>query len=134
MNAEGLKLTQKLFPDEITLIRAAKEAGAKLTCEVTPHHLFLTEADAQRLGAYGDMRPRLASNADVAARAEAESLSLEHAGRKCRFELFAQVSVRTGAGAVALAAAAAAARLPSRCGDATSNTTITRACPRWHRS
>ena len=53
--------------DEISLIRAAKEAGAKLTCEVTPHHLFLTEADAQRLGTYGDMRPRLASPADVAA-------------------------------------------------------------------
>ena len=53
--------------DEITLIRAAKAAGAKLTCEVTPHHLFLTEADAQRLGTYGDMRPPLASSADVAA-------------------------------------------------------------------
>jgi carbamoyl-phosphate synthase/aspartate carbamoyltransferase/dihydroorotase len=53
--------------DEITLIRAAKEAGAELTCEVTPHHLFLTEADAQRLGPYGDMRPPLASQADVAA-------------------------------------------------------------------
>ena len=51
--------------DEITLIRAAKEAGAKLTCEVTPHHLFLTEDDARRLGAYGDMRPPLASQADV---------------------------------------------------------------------
>jgi carbamoyl-phosphate synthase/aspartate carbamoyltransferase/dihydroorotase len=53
--------------DEIALIRAAKSAGAKLTCEVTPHHLFLTEADARRLGPYGDMRPPLASEADVAA-------------------------------------------------------------------
>jgi dihydroorotase len=53
--------------DEIALIRAAKEAGVKLTCEVTPHHLFLTEADAQRLGPYGDMRPPLASEADVTA-------------------------------------------------------------------
>ena len=53
--------------DEITMIRAAKEAGANLTCEVTPHHLFLTKADAQRLGPYGDMRPPLAAQADVAA-------------------------------------------------------------------
>ena len=50
---------------EISLIRAAKEAGAGLTCEVTPHHLFLTETDAQRLGPYGAMRPPLAAKADV---------------------------------------------------------------------
>ena len=53
--------------DEIALVRAAKEAGTALTCEVTPHHLFLTEADAQRLGPYGDMRPPLASQADITA-------------------------------------------------------------------
>ena len=38
-----------------------------LTCEVTPHHLFLTQADAQRLGPRGDMRPRLATQDDVEA-------------------------------------------------------------------
>jgi carbamoyl-phosphate synthase/aspartate carbamoyltransferase/dihydroorotase len=53
--------------DEIALIRAAKESGAALTCEVTPHHLFLTEADARRLGPYGYVRPPLATEADVAA-------------------------------------------------------------------
>jgi carbamoyl-phosphate synthase/aspartate carbamoyltransferase/dihydroorotase len=53
--------------DEIALVRAAKVAGAALTCEVTPHHLFLTEADAKTLGSYGAMRPPLASSADVAA-------------------------------------------------------------------
>ena len=40
---------------EIALIRAAKRSGAALTCEVTPHHLFLTEGDAQRLGPFGEM-------------------------------------------------------------------------------
>jgi len=50
--------------DEIALIRAAKESGAALTCEVTPHHLFLTEADARRLGPYGSMKPPLAPEAD----------------------------------------------------------------------
>lgn len=53
--------------DEVTLIRAAKESGAALTCEVTPHHLLLTEADAQKLGPYGSMKPPLATEADVAA-------------------------------------------------------------------
>jgi dihydroorotase len=53
--------------DEIALIRAAKQSGSALTCEVTPHHLFLTEADAQHLGSYGSMKPPLATAADVAA-------------------------------------------------------------------
>jgi dihydroorotase len=52
---------------EIELIRAAKEKGRAVTCEVTPHHLFLSTDDLPRLGARGDMRPRLATPADVAA-------------------------------------------------------------------
>jgi carbamoyl-phosphate synthase/aspartate carbamoyltransferase/dihydroorotase len=52
--------------DEISLIRAAKESGATVTCEVTPHHLLLTEADARRLGPFGSMKPPLATDADVA--------------------------------------------------------------------
>ncbi len=50
---------------EIELIRKAKEAGKNVTCEATPHHLFLTVHDAQRLGPLGDMRPKLASQDDV---------------------------------------------------------------------
>lgn len=53
--------------DEIELIAAAKRQGLPVTCEVTPHHLFLSEADGERLGPRGDMRPKLASPADVAA-------------------------------------------------------------------
>ena len=52
---------------EIELIRRAKERGYPVTCEVTPHHLFLTTEDAARLGPLGDMRPRLAPPDDVAA-------------------------------------------------------------------
>ncbi len=52
---------------EIALIRAAKESGAALTCEVAPHHLYLTEADAQHLGPYGHVKPPLATDADRAA-------------------------------------------------------------------
>ncbi len=51
--------------EEIEVIAAAKRQGLPVTCEVTPHHLFLTEADAERLGPLGDMRPRLATQADV---------------------------------------------------------------------
>jgi carbamoyl-phosphate synthase/aspartate carbamoyltransferase/dihydroorotase len=51
--------------DEIELIAAAKARGLPVTCEVAPHHLFLTRADAGRLGPLGDMRPRLAGQADI---------------------------------------------------------------------
>ncbi len=52
---------------EIELIRRAKEQGYPVTCEVTPHHLFLSSDDLPRLGSRGDMRPKLASPDDVAA-------------------------------------------------------------------
>jgi len=50
--------------NEIELIAQAKASGFPVTCEVTPHHLFLTDADAARLGPYGDMRPTLGSVED----------------------------------------------------------------------
>jgi len=51
--------------DEIELIRHAKEKGFRVTCEVTPHHLLLTEADIPLIGAgRGEVRPRLASAVD----------------------------------------------------------------------
>ena len=53
--------------EEIELIAAAKAQRLPVTCEVTPHHLFLTQDDAEQLGPLGDMRPRLASAEDVAA-------------------------------------------------------------------
>jgi dihydroorotase len=49
---------------EIELIRRAKRAGAPVTCEVTPHHLYLTEDDARRLGPLGYMVPTLGTAAD----------------------------------------------------------------------
>lgn len=36
--------------EEVLVIRAAKEKGIQVTCEVSPHHLFLTEDDAERIG------------------------------------------------------------------------------------
>ena len=49
---------------QIAAIRKAKEQGFKVTCEVTPHHLFLTNEDAARLGSLGQMRPPLGNCAD----------------------------------------------------------------------
>ena len=51
--------------EEILLIRAAKERGLPVTCEVTPHHLFLCEDDIPDLGAgRAEVRPRLATRND----------------------------------------------------------------------
>ncbi len=52
---------------EIEMIADAKERGQAVTCEVTPHHLFLTHEDRPRLGPFGEVRPRLATPDDRAA-------------------------------------------------------------------
>lgn len=51
--------------EEILLVRKAKEQGLKVTCEVAPHHLFLTQEDIPALGqGRSEVRPRLASRPD----------------------------------------------------------------------
>ncbi len=52
---------------EIELIRAAKGRGLAVTCEATPHHLFLSEEAYKGGGNRFDMRPKLAAPDDVAA-------------------------------------------------------------------
>lgn len=51
--------------EEILMIKAAKEKGVKVTCEVSPHHLFLTENDIshENPGRW-EVRPRLATPDD----------------------------------------------------------------------
>jgi carbamoyl-phosphate synthase/aspartate carbamoyltransferase/dihydroorotase len=59
--------------EEVLLIKAAKERGLKVTCEVCPHHLFLTSSPifGENGGGQGggpgrkEVRPRLATQADV---------------------------------------------------------------------
>jgi carbamoyl-phosphate synthase/aspartate carbamoyltransferase/dihydroorotase len=57
--------------EEILIVRAAKERGIKVTCEVCPHHLFLTREDIPAISrghpGRGEVRPRLATKEDVAA-------------------------------------------------------------------
>jgi len=51
--------------DEIEIIKSAKQKKIKVTCEVSPHHLFLTEADIARLGEKRSrVAPKLASPED----------------------------------------------------------------------
>jgi carbamoyl-phosphate synthase/aspartate carbamoyltransferase/dihydroorotase len=53
---------------ELELIRLAKQRGAQVTCEVTPHHLFLSQADVSAIRpGRAEVRPRLAPPEDVAA-------------------------------------------------------------------
>jgi len=55
--------------EEVLLIKAAKERGIKVTCEVCPHHLFLSKADIPAIShghaGRGEVRPRLATQNDV---------------------------------------------------------------------
>jgi carbamoyl-phosphate synthase/aspartate carbamoyltransferase/dihydroorotase len=57
--------------EEILLIKAARERGIKVTCEVCPHHLFLSRDDIPALSSghpgRGEVRPRLATREDVEA-------------------------------------------------------------------
>ena len=55
--------------EEVLLIKAARERGIKVTCEVCPHHLFLSEDDIPAISSghpgRGEVRPRLATKEDV---------------------------------------------------------------------
>jgi carbamoyl-phosphate synthase/aspartate carbamoyltransferase/dihydroorotase len=59
--------------EEVLLIKAAKEKRIKVTCEVCPHHLFLTadsplptgEGQGVRMNGRSEVRPRLATQSDV---------------------------------------------------------------------
>lgn len=57
--------------EEVLLIRAAKERGLRVTCEVCPHHLFLTADDIPAISnghpGRGEVRPRLATREDMEA-------------------------------------------------------------------
>lgn len=61
---QRLHVVHVSLKSEIDLIRRAKQAGQEVTCEVTPHHLYLTQADLPRLGPLGQMKPPLAAEAD----------------------------------------------------------------------
>src|SRR3989304_9160393 len=70
---EAIKLAKKfkkkihichITADQLPQVQEAKKAGLKITTEVCPHHLFLTENDVKRLGSLGVMKPPLLSKKD----------------------------------------------------------------------
>lgn len=50
--------------DQIKAVENAKKDGVNITCEVSPHHLFLNKDDVARLGPLGIMKPPLLSKKD----------------------------------------------------------------------
>ncbi len=52
---------------ELEAVKRAKKAKLAVSCEATPHHLFLSEKDAKRLENYARMNPPLRSKRDQAA-------------------------------------------------------------------
>ncbi|HEX8932422.1 MAG TPA: amidohydrolase family protein [Patescibacteria group bacterium] len=50
---------------ELRQVFIAKAKGYNVTCGVTPHHLYLTQADAVKLGSLGNVKPSLKTKKDV---------------------------------------------------------------------
>ena len=70
--------------EEIEIIKAAKIKGMNITCEVCPHHLFLTQDDLNRIGNdKGQVRPCLVTKDDQNALWEnmdyIDSIATDHA-------------------------------------------------------
>src|SRR3989344_4809488 len=67
---DAIKLTKKfkkkihichVTADQLAIIEKAKKEGLPISCEVCPHHLFLTEDNVKKLGPLGIMKPPLMS-------------------------------------------------------------------------
>jgi len=61
------KLNKKFYACHISLESEIKEIRKNrkyVYCEVTPHHLFLTEKDKEKLGKLGDVKPSLKTEKD----------------------------------------------------------------------
>lgn len=71
MHDRPVHIAHVSLQEEILLIKAAKEKGIQVTCEVCPHHLFLTKDDIPGIAPDStgrrEVRPRLGSKEDVAA-------------------------------------------------------------------
>lgn len=60
-----LNLVHMSSEKAFSLIRTAKKKGYDVTCEITPHHLFLTSEDGARIGAWAKVDPPLRSKEHV---------------------------------------------------------------------
>lgn len=62
-----IHITHLSTAGSLELVRTARSQGVKVTCDVTPHHLVLTEEAVAEVGADAKMYPPLRTEADVAA-------------------------------------------------------------------
>ncbi len=71
------------------LIRSARASGVRVTAEVTPQHLVLTDDDVESLGTSGKMNPPIREASDRAALVEAirdgtiDAIATDHAPHDC---------------------------------------------------
>ncbi len=50
--------------EEVELVKKAKSKKQKVTAGATPHHLFLTDKDREKMGSYAEMKPPLRKKKD----------------------------------------------------------------------
>jgi len=66
-----LNLVHMSSKNSFDFIRFAKKRGVDVSCEITPHHLFLTAEDAEKIGPWAKSDPPLRSKEHVVAAWEA---------------------------------------------------------------
>ncbi len=66
-NKARLHICHMSTKEEVAIIAAAKKENKILSCEATPHHLFLTVESAKELGNYAKVNPPLRRKEDAAA-------------------------------------------------------------------
>lgn len=64
-NKARLHLCHMSTKEEAEIVAAAKKESRMLSCEVTPHHLFLTAESARELGNYAKVNPPLRTQEDA---------------------------------------------------------------------
>ena len=62
-----LNLVHMSSKNAFEFIRRAKQKGWDVTCEITPHHLFLASEDGEKIGSWGKVDPPLRSREHVLA-------------------------------------------------------------------
>jgi len=63
-NYQKLHCCHVASKEDIEHAAKAKARGVQITCEVSPHHLFLTQKDVERLRPFGMMKPELGTAED----------------------------------------------------------------------
>jgi carbamoyl-phosphate synthase/aspartate carbamoyltransferase/dihydroorotase len=58
-HGQRLHVAHVPHPDDLLVIEDARQRGIDVTCEVTPHHLFLDTDAVERLGPLAQMKPPL---------------------------------------------------------------------------